>query len=209
MGTFASSTNDPSEFVAFLDAALDVYDAKHPAGAKAEPAGEAQAEAPKAPEASPEAEPLPPVDFDAAGATVDLELPHLKDGSAFKLSSLRGQWALVNFWASWCAPCKKELREDFPPALKKHGHIKLVTVAFDGDDGRDAAMSFAEEANLFDHVALLGPADIEEAGLHAAFGTAASLPQTFVVDPSGALVFSVAGSITEPMLEAMFAKMPG
>ena len=70
-------------------------------------------------------------------------------------------------------------------------------------------MSFATEAKLFEHVALLGPADIEEAGLDAAFGTAASLPQTFVVDPTGKLVFSVAGSITEPMLEAMFVKMPG
>ena len=70
-------------------------------------------------------------------------------------------------------------------------------------------MSFADEANLYDHVALLGPADIEEAGLHAAFGTAASLPQTFVIDPSGKLVFSVAGSINEAMREAIFKKMPG
>ena len=208
MGTFASSTNDPAEFVAFLDAALKNYKAKHPAVAKPEVGGEQAPEAENTPEERSEVEALPPVEFDSAGVVVDLELPHLKDGSAFKLSSLRGEWALVNFWASWCAPCKKELREDFPPALKKHAHIKLVTVAFDGEDGRDAAMSFATEAKLFEHVALLGPADIEEAGLDAAFGTTASLPQTFVVDPTGKLVFSVAGSITESMLEAMFVKMP-
>jgi thiol:disulfide interchange protein DsbD len=209
MGTFASSTNDSSEFVEFLDAALSVYNAKHPAAAKAEAAAPPKVEALGKVQAESQGEELPPVEFSAVGEEVNLELPHLKDGSAFSLSSLRGQWALVNFWASWCAPCKQELREDFPPALKKHAHVKLVTVAFDGEDGREEAMSFANEAKLFDHIALLGPADIEEAGLHAAFGTAASLPQTFVIDPTGKLVFSVAGSITEQMLEAMFVKMPG
>ena len=205
--------------MAFLDAALARYAGKHPAGAeKAAPAATAEAaETAETAETEEKAEQTgedaagsaPAVVFNTAGAQVDLELPALQDGASFKLSSLRGQWALVNFWASWCAPCKKELREDFPPALSRHDHIKLVTVAFDGEDGKEAAQKFATEANLYDHVALLGPADIEEAGLPAAFGTQSSLPQTFVVDPDGKLVFSVAGSIDEAMLEAMFEKMPG
>ena len=214
MGTFASSTNEPAEFVAFLDAALARYAGKHPGGsAKAAPAKVEKAAAVAAPAKVEEAaaegeEAAPAVVFNASGAQVDIELRASRRRVLQALEPARSVGPGGFLGLVVCA-VQKELREDFPPALSRHDHIKLVTVAFDGEDGKEAAQKFAAEANLYEHVALLGPADIEEAGLPAAFGTQSSLPQTFVVDPDGKLVFSVAGSIDEAMLEAMFEKMPG
>lgn len=140
------------------------------------------------------------------GEPVNFSFPGLVDGESFELKSLRGQWVLLNFWASWCAPCKKELREDFPAALEDSPEVKFVTVAFDGEDSRAEALSFAEEVSLLKHVALLGGEDIEEAGLPAALVASSSLPQTFLIDPNGYIVWQQADSVDEALLQRVLAQ---
>ena len=146
METFASSTNDADEFAAFLKKGLAAFDKVKPkdaAPAPSEKVGEkaaegdkgepADAHAAKEGEGHSEFADLP-LDLATEGKAIEMTFPELENGAEFKLSSLRGQWAFVNFWASWCAPCKKELKGDFPGALASAPHIKLVTVAFDGDE---------------------------------------------------------------------------
>ncbi|MBS0432625.1 MAG: redoxin family protein [Proteobacteria bacterium] len=60
---------------------------------------------------------------------VDLVLPDL-DGRPQRLSQWRGQRVLLNFWATWCAPCRKEMPE-LSAAQKKHPQVRIVGVAMD------------------------------------------------------------------------------
>ncbi len=207
LATFASSTNDPSEFEAFLEDGLEAFGEGKPqaAAAPAEPTEKvAEPEKPAEPEEPSDEFADVSVELDAEGPEVDFTFPKLEGEGEVKLSDLRGEWVFVNFWASWCAPCKKELKEDFPGALEKAGNIKLVTVAFDGEDSKDVALEFAQEIDLLEHPTLLGGEDKDEAGLPEAFGDDGMLPQSFLINPEGKLVWKRVGSVDGKLLDRLF-----
>lgn len=145
------------------------------------------------------------ITISTSGEPVDFSFPSLFDGKTLRLSAFRGQWVFLNFWASWCAPCKKELKEEFPPALKSAPHVKLVTVDFDGDDTKEAAVAFAKESGLENHVVLQGGADITEAGLSDAFKVSENLPISYLIHPKGHIAWYHAGSVDRALLLQLFA----
>jgi thiol:disulfide interchange protein len=196
-------TKDIEEYLSFLDEGLDEFARRHPA-APPEPPEEAPEPAPA--EAKPQAPEAPALT--RTGRPVDFELPSLADGEKTKLSSFRGRWVLLNFWASWCTPCLKELKEEFPPALATTDRVTLVTVAFDSAETKAAAAAFAEKAGLGKTPILLGGEDITEAGLAPAFEVTENLPITYLIDPEGRITWQHRGAVTKAQLIALFAKIP-
>jgi peroxiredoxin len=95
-----------------------------------------------------------------------------------KLSSLRGKVVLLDFWASWCEPCKKELPllSKIAPRLKAKG-IEIVAVNIDDDPGH--AQSFLQEKGI--HLTVVADAGKKIVGRWEP----PKMPSSFVIDRNG------------------------
>ncbi len=136
------------------------------------------------PAAAPEAPPVRAIP-DVLPAFV---LPGL-DGTPHRLADWKGRPLLVNFWASWCEPCRREI-----PLLKQlrrssAGELEVIGVAV---DTRDAAQRYAQESGI-DYPVLVG----EQGGLEAAaaFGIEPVLPFSVFSDREGRVVTLKVGEL--------------
>jgi cytochrome c biogenesis protein CcmG, thiol:disulfide interchange protein DsbE len=117
------------------------------------------------------------------------------DGQTVTLSELRGKAVIVNFWASWCPPCKAEM-----PALDKvysdYKDQDLVILAVNStvQDTREAAQAFITENNLS------FPVLLDENGDATKAYRIQSLPTTFFIGPDGIITEVIVGG---PMAEAL------
>jgi len=111
----------------------------------------------------------------------DFELTSL-DGKQVKLSDFRGKAVLLNFWATWCSPCKVEMPW-FVDLQKKYGNDGLVVlgVAMDDSDTPKIAQ-FASELGV-NYLVLLGTDKVSEA-----YGNVEFLPTSFYIDREGRIV---------------------
>jgi cytochrome c biogenesis protein CcmG, thiol:disulfide interchange protein DsbE len=122
------------------------------------------------------------------------QLPsELLSGHRVTLASLRGKPALINFWASWCGPCKREGPELDRFARTLHGRATLVGVDWN-DQAASARAFIAQQGWTY---AVLRDAD---GTVGDAFGLA-GLPTTFVLDGRGDIVRILRGPQTERELE--------
>jgi cytochrome c biogenesis protein CcmG/thiol:disulfide interchange protein DsbE len=135
------------------------------------------------------------------GETVEIGEPapdgpvqRLEGGGETSLADYRGEWVLVNFWASWCEPCRDEA-----PAIerysRKHGD-DLTVVGIAVKDNTEAATEFAREYDLTYDLLRDGAGDRMDA-----WGILA-LPESFLVDPEGDLALIRRGPVDERYLES-------
>ena len=119
------------------------------------------------------------------------------DGNAHKLSDFRGKPVILNFWASWCGPCKAEM-PDFEEAYKTHGgDIQFLIVNL-----TDGSSETVESAS--DYIASQGytfpvyyDADLEGAAAYSIY----AIPVTYFIDAEGAVRAFNEGMISADVLE--------
>ena len=155
--------------------------AEPPAPAKAEPA---KAEAP------------------AVGATT-ADFPTLKlpavDGSTYELAAHRGRWVVVNFWATWCGPCLKEMPE-LSALDQRRGDIDVVGLAYDDIETKDM------QAFLKEHPVAYPIVIVDTFSPPADFATPRGLPTTYLIAPDGKVAKQFLGPVTAREIEAFVAK---
>ena len=125
-------------------------------------------------------------------------------GAKLSLSSYRGQVVVLNFWGSWCAPCRKEAET----LVVLSEQYKSKGVQFVGVDIRDSpatADAFVQNFGIT-YPSLNDPAD--EIALDFS-GTVppAAIPSTLVIDRSGRIAGRVIGGVTYPSLNSMLTKV--
>jgi cytochrome c biogenesis protein CcmG/thiol:disulfide interchange protein DsbE len=101
------------------------------------------------------------------------------------LASLRGKPALINFWASWCVPCRQEAPELERFQRSLHGSAQLVGI--DYTDQTDAARSFIHRFGW------TFPVLSDPDGIYGARYALKGLPTTVVLDPEGRIVEVLSG----------------
>lgn len=134
---------------------------------------------------------------DATGiesAAIDFALPDL-DGHTVRLSDWRGQWVLVNYWATWCAPCRKEI-PDFSALHERRDDITVLGLAFEEND----VATFREF--LVDYPATYPILQVDVYNPPAALGAPLALPTSYLIDPGGRLVETWVGPVTGAQVEA-------
>jgi cytochrome c biogenesis protein CcmG/thiol:disulfide interchange protein DsbE len=123
------------------------------------------------------------------------------DGGSFDIDDIRGQWVAVNFFASWCGPCRQEHPElvEFAERHAGPGDASVVSIAF--DDREDDARAFFEELGG-DWPVLV----TDTAGTGVDFGVT-GVPETYLVAPNGTVVAKWAEPVTADALDAVIAQL--
>jgi cytochrome c-type biogenesis protein len=124
----------------------------------------------------------------------EVELQTL-DGKPFHLSELRGQIVVLNFWATWCVPCRSEI-PTFNEMQREHELSGLKVVGVSSNDTLDDIRSFQKDFKQ-DYTILLGSSDVPEK-----FGNGPGLPVTIIIDREGRIRQKLVGEKRRETFEA-------
>ncbi len=144
---------------------------------------------------------LVPVNEDDSQKDTDYTAPDFTvydtDGNAVKLSDMKGKPVVVNFWASWCPPCKAEL-PDFEETYKKHGE-EVVFMMVNMTDGAQETVSVAR--SYLESTDFTFPIYFDT-DLSAAYTYGVtSIPMTLFINADGEFVTYARGQIDSEILE--------
>jgi cytochrome c biogenesis protein CcmG/thiol:disulfide interchange protein DsbE len=124
-------------------------------------------------------------------------------GGTVDIDDYRGRWVMVNFFASWCTPCRVEHPEltAFDEEHKAAGDAVLVGVTYDNKEA-DAKAFFAERGGTWPVI------NDPENSIGVAYGVA-QVPETFVVSPDGVVVQHFPGGVTQADLDNVIKAFEG
>jgi len=169
-----------------------------------------------------QAQPAPPA---ASGQTEPVAVPPLEltdlDGHPVSLAALKGKVVIIDFWATWCPPCREAI-PDLIDLKKQYGGQGLEVVGISLDDNaerilprfvHDFGINYPVGISLDDNAERILPRFVHDFGINypvvigseevaAAFGGILGLPTTFIVDRAGMVRSHFMGYIDRQRMEA-------
>lgn len=132
----------------------------------------------------------------SAQAKTDIEFVDMQ-GNKVMLSDFKGQWVVVNIWATWCPPCIKEM-PDLTFFHEQNENAIVLGVNFENIPV-EKVNSFTEE--LMISFPIVRFSDVDLNSNRTPFGPLRGLPSTYMVAPSGEIVAGRAGLVDQDVLE--------
>ncbi len=124
---------------------------------------------------------------------------NLFSGGTFTLSAYRGKPVLVNFWASWCGPCREEAPV-LEQAWKTYRDKGVVFIGVDVMDGRADALGFIDEFGI------TYPNGPDESNVYGDYG-GTGVPESYFIDRDGKVVIKFAGAMNAQQITAFLEEI--
>jgi peroxiredoxin len=118
------------------------------------------------------------------------------DGQAVSLADFRGRPVIVNFWASWCAPCEIEMPE-LQAAYEEYQEEGLVILALNQEESAETAGEFFYEEKELTFTPLLD----EDSIVSRLYSSLNVLPTTYFIDPDGVVAAVHLGPVTKEIVD--------
>jgi thiol-disulfide isomerase/thioredoxin len=121
------------------------------------------------------------------------------DGQPFDLAAQRGHWVIVNFWATWCVPCIKEM-PDIAAFVAGHPDVRAIGLAYEDSDKADI------QAFLARHPVGYPIAQVTLDDAPKDFDEPRGLPTTYLIAPDGHVAKRFVGPVTQQSLGAAIGR---
>ena len=139
--------------------------------------------------------------LESLGTAPDFILSKL-DGTTLSLNELKGKIVLIDFWATWCPPCRKMIPE-LKNLYKKYQSqgLEIIGISLDDKDNRETVKSFVENVKI-DYPIVIGTHAVSNA-----YGKVTAIPTSFIIDANGVIRDKHVGDRTFGGMERVIKKL--
>jgi thiol-disulfide isomerase/thioredoxin len=120
-------------------------------------------------------------------------------GTTFDLAAQRGKWVIVNFWATWCVPCIKEM-PDISRFVAAHPNVRAIGLAYEDSDPADIRAFLAKRPVVYPIAQVTLDKPVKD------FDEPRGLPTTYLISPDGKVAKHIVGPVTESSLATLIGQ---
>ena len=125
------------------------------------------------------------------------------DGKKVQLSELKGKKVIVNFWATWCPPCKAEMphMQNYYDEFSQDENVEILAVNLTSGDKVESVQNFVKDYGL------TFPIPMDEEGMVGQTYEAITIPTSYMIDSNGRIQNKIVGPMDENMIKEFVSNL--